>query len=812
MDVRAGVEAMEPEAGQKPEKVLQPGLEQSDREVDPALDELIELAAVLCGADYAYLGWLDAGRLWFKSRYGFEASEQPRVTTACHHMLEIGGPLLIFDAAKDPRFAPEGLQLAGAGRCQSYAGTLLAPAAAGARMETATLAVLAREPDRFAPDHVALLDVLARQVVTRLELYDRARAQEVAQRAWQRTERALAVERLFVAATLDAIPALVAVVDTAGRMVRLNQSCAKLTGIRAGDTVGKPFVDAVIGAEDQTWAGQRLREAAGGHGSGPHESVWRGLGGTRRVSWTVRPLRGPDGEIQYLIISGQDITDKRRKDKTQASTEARFREMVENSLGIVFMCSTEGVLISLNAFTADTLGYAAGALVGRPVSELMDASGVAAFHECLTVLKEKGEWQGTVHLRRSDGEYRRIALRSRRVGVGRERAFIVNHGVDTTEQHEAEEALQMAARQRELILESADDGIYGIDLDGTMTFINDAGAKALGYAPEELSGRDFHDVVQHSHADGTPYSRSTSPILQALRRSEPVRMRNEVFWRRDGTAIPVEYSANPLMEDGRISGIVVAFQDVTERRRLERMKDEFISTVSHELRTPLTSLRASLGLVSSGALENRPEKQQQMLEMALASCDRLVKLVNDIVDFDNVEHGQVELHRQRLETRDLLQQAADAAHGEATAARIRVKVGAASGAVYADEERALKVLSELLTNAIKFSDQGTTVQLAAHKMGADAAENTQQDAICFVIEDQGHGIPAEKLERIFDRFQQGDASDSRPLGGTGLGLALCRRIVEQHGGRIWAESQVGKGSRFLFTLPEATTEQTQENR
>jgi two-component system, OmpR family, sensor histidine kinase VicK len=804
----AGVGTMELETGEKLDKVLRPGSEQSDLKADPALDELIQLAAVLCGADYAYLGWLDAGRLWFKSRHGFEAIEQPRATTACHYMLEIGGPLLIADAAKDARFAPEGLQLPGAGHCRSYAGMPLAP---GARMETATLAVLAQEPDRFGPDHLALLEVLARQVGTRLELYDRARAQELAQRAWQRTERALTVERLFVAATLDAIPALVAVVDTAGRTMRLNQSCAQLTGLRVVEAIGKPFVDAVIHAEDQAWAAQRLREAAAGQGSGPHESAWRNLGGTRRVSWNVRPLRGPDGEIQYLIISGQDVTDKRRKETTQPSAEARYREVVENSLGIVFMCSMDGVLTSLNAFTAETLGYPAGALVGRPVTELMDASGVAALQECLTVLKEKGDWQGTVHLRRSDGEYRRIALRSRRIGVGPERPLVVNHGVDTTEQHEAEEALQMAARQRELILESADDGIYGIDLDGKTTFINDAGARALGYAPEELAGRDFHEVVQHSHADGTSYSRSSSPILQALRRSEPVRMRNEVFWRRDGTAIPVEYSANPLMEDGRVSGIVVAFQDVTERRRLERMKDEFISTVSHELRTPLTSLRASLVLMSSGALEKKPEKQQQMLEMAVASCDRLVKLVNDIVDFESVEHGQLELHRQTMEAGDLLQQAADAAHGQATAARIHIKVDGAGGTMYADEERVLQVLSELLTNAIKFSNEGTTVRLAAHKIGANADGSAERGAMRFVVEDQGQGIPAEKLERIFDRFQQGDASDTRPLGGTGLGLALCRRIVEQHGGRIWAESEVGKGSRFLFTLPDASAAPAQEN-
>ncbi len=116
----------------------------------------------------------------------------------------------------------------------------------------------------------------------------------------------------------------------------------------------------------------------------------------------------------------------------------------------------------------------------------------------------------------------------------------------------------------------------------------------------------MHELIHHSHADGTPYSKSTSPILQALRRCESIRMRDEVFWRKDGTAIPVEYSANPLLENGQISGMVVAFQDVSERRRLEKMKDEFISTVSHELRTPLTSLRASLGIDLIGHARQAP--------------------------------------------------------------------------------------------------------------------------------------------------------------------------------------------------------------
>jgi signal transduction histidine kinase len=291
-------------------------------------------------------------------------------------------------------------------------------------------------------------------------------------------------------------------------------------------------------------------------------------------------------------------------------------------------------------------------------------------------------------------------------------------------------------------------------------------------------------------------------------RRESIRMSDEVFWRLDGTAFPVEYSANPLIEDGQISGMVVAFQDVSERRRLEKMKDEFISTVSHELRTPLTSLRGSLVLLASGSLDKRPEKQRDMIQMAIGNCDRLARLVNNILDFDDVERGKLPLNRQPVEAADLLRRAADVAHNAATLVHIGFRIDAQPAAVLADEERILQVLNELVANAIKFSLPETVIRLAAQPSsespsGVGPQGSGGSSSVCFIVEDQGRGISPEKLERIFDRFQQGDASDSRDLGGTGLGLALCRSIVERHGGRIWAESTPGQGSRFSFTLPTA---------
>ena len=776
-----------------PRLISRPELDVFDRNLDPALDELAEFAAALSLADYAYIGWMDFNRLWFKARFGFVAADQPHTATACQWVIKSGKPMLVRDAAEDGRFSPEGIEVPGAERCRSYVGV---PLISERQQVVGTLAILAQKPEQFRPEHVTLLEVVARQVMTRLELYNRIRTQEQAQRSRQRTERALAVERCFVAATLDSIPALVAVLDTAGRVVRFNQSCAQLTGLSLTEATGRSFVEEVLEPEDCAWAATTLRSAAAGHVSGPHETAWRiREGASRRVSWTIRPLQGPNGEIQYLIISGQDVTEQREAERALLSSEARYREVVEGSLGFVFTCTLEGRLTSLNAFTAETLGYRVEDLMGRSVTELLDMAGAATFQECLHTLTERDEWLGAIPVRRSDGAYRRIAFRCRRVDLSGERSFVLNHGVDVTEQHEAEEALHMAMRQRELILESVGDGIYGIDLEGRLTFINEAGARALGYSPEQLASRDVHEIIHHSHADGTPYSRITSPILQGMRRQETVRMRDEVFWRADGSSIPVEYTASPLIEDGRVTGMVVAFQDISERRRLEKMKDEFISTVSHELRTPLTSLRGSLGLISSGALEKRPEKHQQMVEMAIVNCDRLVRLVNDILDFDKVEKGRLPLRRVPVEAVDLLRRTADIAQIAASQSRMSFRIEAVPALVMADEDRVVQVLSELVSNAIKFSSPETIIRLSA--------QPASDREVCFAVEDQGQGIPREKLDHIFNRFQQGDASDTRAMGGTGLGLALCRSIVEQHGGQIWAESALGQGSRFLFTLPAA---------
>lgn len=229
--------------------------------------------------------------------------------------------------------------------------------------------------------------------------------------------------------------------------------------------------------------------------------------------------------------------------------------------------------------------------------------------------------------------------------------------------------------------------------------------------------------------------------------------------------------------------------DITERKRLE---NEFISMVSHELRTPLNALIGSLDLLSTGRLGTLTDKGQHVINIAINNAMRLIRLVNDILDLERMKSGKFTLQKRPCDVADLLNQAQELLQSVAEQAAVHMLVEPLDVKVEVDCDRILQLLTNLLSNAIKFSQPNSKVWLTAQQ---------KDDYLEIQVKDQGRGIPADKLHLIFERFQQIDASDARQKGGTGLGLAICRQIVEQHDGRIWADSLIGQGSTFHITLP-----------
>jgi signal transduction histidine kinase len=236
-------------------------------------------------------------------------------------------------------------------------------------------------------------------------------------------------------------------------------------------------------------------------------------------------------------------------------------------------------------------------------------------------------------------------------------------------------------------------------------------------------------------------------------------------------------------------------KDIVRRREAERAKEEFISIVGHELRTPLTSIRGSLGLLQAGVMGELPEDGTEMLAVAVTNTDRLVRLVNDVLDVERMDSGQIPLRRAPVAAAELVSESEQALAATAAQARVLVHSDiAATLTVCADSDRIVQTLVNLLGNAIKFSPRGGSVTLTARSRGSCAL---------FCVSDEGRGIPPDQLEAIFERFSQIDISDAREKGGSGLGLAIARGIVEHHGGHLWAQSVLGEGSTFCFTLPLA---------
>ena len=258
-----------------------------------------------------------------------------------------------------------------------------------------------------------------------------------------------------------------------------------------------------------------------------------------------------------------------------------------------------------------------------------------------------------------------------------------------------------------------------------------------------------------------------------------------IRWIRD-RLFPIRSAAGITI---RIAGIS---EDITNSHAVEQLKKDFVSVVSHELRTPLTSIRGALGLLSSGIYDTKSERQLEMLHIASNQSDRLVRLVNDILDLERLESGHVALRSEPCDITTLMQESIALMQIQADQAQMSIEMHPLSGQVDANPDAIVQTLTNLLSNAIKFSSPGAVIQVSG--------QYQPDGMVQFAVADSGRGIPADQLDTIFGPFQQVDVSDSRDKGGTGLGLSICRAIVERHGGKIWVESEYGAGSTVFFAL------------
>jgi PAS domain S-box-containing protein len=374
---------------------------------------------------------------------------------------------------------------------------------------------------------------------------------------------------------------------------------------------------------------------------------------------------------------------------------------------------------------------------------------------------------------------------------------------------------ELALRQSEQKFRGAFDmisaGMALVSPAGGFLEVNAALCRMLGYSEAELLQRRLEDI---EHPDDRGNTDWIEPLFSGKVSAHQTEQR---FVGKHGQSIWGLMNL-AVMRDAQTNSpyLIVQIANISDRHKLDEMKDEFISVVSHELRTPLTSIRGALGILETGILNDDPDAAQRMLQVALKSTDRLVRLVNDILTLERLESDKVPLELEICAVSDLMEQAVESVAVLSENADITLNWSSVSTLVEVMPDAIVQTLTNLLSNAIKFSPPQSVVGLNATVIEAEAVSEPEVNSpaipaspylptptpyVLFAIADQGRGIPPDKLASIFGRFQQVDSSDSRQRGGTGLGLAISKSIVEQHHGQIWAESQLGQGSTFYFTLP-----------
>jgi PAS domain S-box-containing protein len=369
--------------------------------------------------------------------------------------------------------------------------------------------------------------------------------------------------------------------------------------------------------------------------------------------------------------------------------------------------------------------------------------------------------------------------------------------VELRERQRAQSALEVsqvqlkdALRTLNFHFENSPLGIIEWNRDFKVIRWSGAAEKIFGWSAEEVLGKHISEWQFVYLEDVERIRLEVSSLIDGTIQRSICHNRN---YRKDDSIVNCEWYNSALLDrDGQMKSVLSMALDVTDRDRVERMKNEFISVVSHELRTPLTSIYGALGMLASGSIDPQSDKAKRLVDIAVKSTERLIRMINDILDIERIESGKVTMLKQRCAVTDLLTAAVNTVQPLADRAEVNIVVSTISESICADADRIVRALTNLLSNAIKFSAPGQTI---------DCQVERKSDYLLFQVRDRGRGIPADKLESIFERFQQVDSSDSRNHEGTGLGLAISQTIVQQHAGQIWVESVVGEGSTFFFRLP-----------
>lgn len=513
------------------------------------------------------------------------------------------------------------------------------------------------------------------------------------------------------------------------------------------------------------------------------------------------PLKNRNGSFQGFTKVLRDITDEKRAEEEQKESERRFKTLADTAPMYIAMADETGNAVYFNRPWLEFTGKKLKDMLGLGWLSTLHPDDAPKFErDFKTAFKERITINEQYRFKRFDGKYRWMLA----VGAPRytnEGRFIGYYGTytDFHDLKKAQLALQESEDRFRVVTDNATTGLFIMDDQQHCIFMNPAAEKITGYTFESLNNmqKPLHDIIHYKKADGSPYPLMECPIDRAL--PEKNQMRGEdVFVRPDGSMYPVAFTASPIQHQGKAVGTVIELRDTTEekkadqrRKDLERQKDEFIGIASHELKTPVTSIKAYAQVLESIFRRKGETNAADKIAKMDHQIDRLSNLIGDLLDVTKIQAGKLQFNEESFSFNDLVNEVIYELQLTSINHKL-VKKLSQNVDVYGDKDRIGQVLTNLVTNAIKYSPK-------AEKIIINSSVDDENVTIC--VKDFGLGISPEKKDKVFEQFYRISGDDQITFPGLGLGLYISNEIIKRQGGKIWVESALGKGSTFCFSLP-----------
>ncbi|WP_052702791.1 PAS domain-containing hybrid sensor histidine kinase/response regulator [Paenibacillus beijingensis] len=620
---------------------------------------------------------------------------------------------------------------------------------------------------------------------------------------YQMEERLRASERNFRLISENSIDFISRhTADNRATFLYASPVCRSMLGYEPDEMVGSGWLSFIHEEDAAAFTGY-LNAHLDGDGSETATFRFRRKDGSYVWLESTRSFtRDEAGRAEEMIVVSRDITERRRFDLQLQE----YKSLFDNNPAGVASLDLKGNLLTANAGQSLLTGYTQQELVQSHFGPLIDPPDLAKAADHFEKAA-RGEPQNyEIGLRHKDG--RRIEVSVINVPIVLDNRIVGVYGIttDITERKRYIEQIEKLSYEHSLILNSVSEGILGLDLEGRTTFINPSGASMLGFTQDELLSSGKRGFLQQTMAGGTHFAPGDSPIRHALQEGLSLQNKEAVFWRKDGSSFLASYHVTPLFDGWQRKGAVVVFFDITNEKEIirakeaaehaDRAKSEFLAIMSHEIRTPMNGIIGMTEMLTETELS---QEQRTYTDIILRSSDKLLNILNEILDLSKIEAGKMELASEPYKLREVMDGMLELFAARAAEKNIALTCSIADDVpdlLIGDEARLRQVLINLVGNGVKFTDHGSVTLTVRN----ESAAGSEDILLRFKVKDTGIGIPLDKQDLLFQSFSQLHPAISRKYGGTGLGLSICKKFVELMGGSIGVESREGEGSTFDFSL------------